>query len=111
MELADNDPLYRSATGIALASVLLMQVGNVLGRRHRHAQRSRSRPAAATACCCSASPSRSSSPGHCSTGRRCNGLLGTGPVAPEIFLLAWLGIPLLFGLDLARKRLSAKLAW
>jgi len=31
-------------------------------------------------------------------------------VAPEIFLLAWLGIPLLFGLDLGRKRLLTKAA-
>ena len=31
--------------------------------------------------------------------------LGTGPVAPGIFLLAWLGIPLIFGLDSLRKRL------
>jgi sodium/potassium-transporting ATPase subunit alpha len=35
-ELAANDPLYRSATGITLSSVILMQIGNVVGRRsHR----------------------------------------------------------------------------
>jgi sodium/potassium-transporting ATPase subunit alpha len=37
-------------------------------------------------------------------------ILGTGPVSPEIFLLAWLGIPLLFGLDMLRKRLLARTA-
>jgi len=35
-------------------------------------------------------------------------VLGTGPVAPEILLLAGLGMPLLFGLDLWRKRLLAR---
>ena len=30
-------------------------------------------------------------------------VLGTGPVAPEIFALAWLGIPLILGLDWLRK--------
>jgi sodium/potassium-transporting ATPase subunit alpha len=35
-------------------------------------------------------------------------LLGTGPVAFWIYALAWLGIPLLFLLDLARKRLAAR---
>ncbi len=31
------DPLYRSATGIALSSIVLMQVGNVIGRRRSDA--------------------------------------------------------------------------
>jgi len=106
-ELAGDDPLYRSACGIALASVLLMQIGNVLGRRHLvHTGIDR---------------------GLLSNRLLLFGiaveilfawallywpplqhLLGTGPVALEIFLLAWLGIPLLFGLDLLRKRLLAK---
>jgi sodium/potassium-transporting ATPase subunit alpha len=32
-ELAPGDPLYQSATGITLASVILMQIGNLVGRR------------------------------------------------------------------------------
>ena len=37
MDLAPDDPLYRSATGIALATILLMQIGNLIGRRYaRH---------------------------------------------------------------------------
>ena len=32
-EIGADDPLYRSATGIALASILLMQIGNLIGRR------------------------------------------------------------------------------
>jgi hypothetical protein len=31
-------------------------------------------------------------------------LLGTASVAPHIYAFAWLGIPLLFGLDLMRKQ-------
>ena len=32
--LSVTDPLYRSATGITLASVVFMQIGNLIGRRH-----------------------------------------------------------------------------
>ncbi len=32
-ELSSNTPLYQSATGIALSTILLMQIGNLLGRR------------------------------------------------------------------------------
>ena len=35
-------------------------------------------------------------------------VLGTGPVSTEIYLLAWLGIPLIFGLDYLRKRLAGE---
>ncbi len=35
-------------------------------------------------------------------------VLHTGPVAPAIYALAWLGIPVVFGLDYARKRLAAR---
>jgi hypothetical protein len=32
-------------------------------------------------------------------------VLGTGPVDVRVYLLAWLGVPLVFGIDLLRKRL------
>jgi sodium/potassium-transporting ATPase subunit alpha len=107
MELAGSDPLYRSATGIALASILLMQVANGISRRHlRRSGLDRSLlqnrlllfGIAAEITCAWAllywPPLQS--------------LLGTAPVAPELFLLALLGIPLLFGFDLLRKRLTFK---
>jgi sodium/potassium-transporting ATPase subunit alpha len=106
-ELADAEPLYRSATGITLSAVILTQIGNVIGRRsQRHSGLDRGLlrnrlillgiaveifiswgvlywpPLAA--------------------------VLGTGPVAFWIYALAWLGIPLLFLLDLARKRLAVR---
>ena len=103
-ELPANAPLYRSATGIALATILLMQIGNLLGRRY--ARRS------------------GLDRGIWKNRLMLLGIavqivfswallyfppvqkvLSTGPVAGGIYLLAWLGIPIIFGLDLLRKRL------
>lgn len=103
-QLADSAPLYRSATGIALASILLMQIGNLIGRR-----------------------SRSRSGLDAGVVRNpliiagiliqivfswavlyfppVQTVLGTGPVSPTVFFVAWLGIPVLFGLDYLRKRI------
>jgi sodium/potassium-transporting ATPase subunit alpha len=102
-ELAADAPLYRSATGIALATILLMQIGNLVGRRYAR---------------------RSGLDAGLFTNRLLlagiliqvvfswallytkplQKVLGTGPVAPGIYLLAWLGIPLIFGCDYLRKR-------
>jgi sodium/potassium-transporting ATPase subunit alpha len=108
-DLATSDPLYRSATAITLATIVMMQVGNVVGRRSR----------------------RSSG---LDAGLLRNHLLligmaleiafawailyfpplqkflGTGSVAWHIYALAWLGIPLLFTLDVARKKVIAALS-
>jgi len=108
-ELAGNDPLYLSACGITLASVLLMQVGNVLGRRHlyrsgidRGLLRNRLLLLGIAVEIVFAWALLYWPP--------LQRILGTGPVSVEIFLLAWLGIPLLFGLDVMRKRLLARTA-
>jgi len=37
-------------------------------------------------------------------------ILGTGPVAISVYAVAWLGVPLIFGLDYARKRIAWRLA-
>ena len=39
-----------------------------------------------------------------------NTVLGTGPVAWQVYAIAWAGIPLIFGLDYARKRIAMPLA-
>lgn len=103
-DLGVSDPLYRSATGIALATILLMQIGNLVGRRFAR---------------------RSGLDGGLFRNRLLlagiliqiifswallytaplQKILGTGPVSWKIYLLAWLGIPLIFGLDYMRKRL------
>jgi len=106
-ELALDDPRYRAATGITLASVVLMQVGNVVGRRSQHHS-------------------------GLDAGLWRNRLillgvavevvfswallyfeplqrfLATDRVPWHVYALAWLGIPLIFLLDLARKRLPRR---
>jgi sodium/potassium-transporting ATPase subunit alpha len=101
-DLAPGDPLYLSATGITLSSILLMQIGNLVGRRSRVQS-------------------------GIDVGLLRNPLLvvgvamemffswavlylepigrvlGTGPVEVHVYLVAWLGIPLIFGLDYLRK--------
>ncbi|MBU1163906.1 MAG: cation transporting ATPase C-terminal domain-containing protein, partial [Proteobacteria bacterium] len=104
-ELASNNALYRSATGIALSTILLMQIGNLIGRRFIYRS-------------------------GLDMGIFKNKLiffgiiiqivfswavlyfppaqkvLTTGPVSIEIYFLAWLGIPLIFGLDFIRKKVA-----
>jgi sodium/potassium-transporting ATPase subunit alpha len=104
-ELSAADPLYRSATGVTLASIILMQVGNVVGRR---------------------SLSHSGLDSGLLRNRvillgialelvfswailywpPLQSVLRTGPVMLPTYALAWLGVPLLFLLDAARKRLK-----
>jgi sodium/potassium-transporting ATPase subunit alpha len=101
-----GDPLYRSATGIALSTIVLMQIGNLVGRRSRDrsgldAGLLRNPLIVAgiglelvfSWAVLYAEPVRE--------------VLGTGPVAPALYAAAWLGIPLIFGLDYARKKVAA----
>ncbi|MDD2463748.1 MAG: cation-transporting P-type ATPase [Desulfobulbus sp.] len=95
-------PLYHSAVGITLASILLMQIGNLVGRRFTY---------------CSG----------LDFGLLTNHLLlagiliqillswailyyppialimNTGPVSPQVYALAWLGMIVLFTVDYCRK--------
>lgn len=108
-ELASSDPLYHSATGIALSSILLMQVGNLFGRRSqygsgldRNAFKNRLLVAGVLfeivfSYALLYIPAISS-------------VLGTGPVPVEIYAIAWMGIPLIFGLDYIRKRIAWRIA-
>ena len=105
--LSADAPLHRSAVGIALASILLLQIANLVGRRHERAS-------------------------GLDRGLFANRLilagiliqvvfsfgllyfpplqraLATGPVSGAVYGLAWLGVLVLFALDLARKRLAAR---
>jgi sodium/potassium-transporting ATPase subunit alpha len=105
-ELAVTEPLYRSATGISLATIILMQIGNLAGRRSIRGS-------------------------GLDTGLITNRLfvvgivleivfslallywpplqavLGTGPVDLRLYLLACLGVPLIFALDYVFKFLSS----
>jgi sodium/potassium-transporting ATPase subunit alpha len=104
--LAENAPLYHSATGITLAGIVLMQIGNGVGRRSlRHSGLDRGLLANPLLLLGIATEILFS--WAILYVPAVQAVLHTGPVAQEIYALAWLGIPVLFGLDYARKRLAA----
>jgi len=107
--LAPSDPLYRSATTITLASVVFMQMANVIGRRSerfsgidRGLWRNRLILAGIVAEAAFAWALLRWEPWQ--------RFLGTGPVPAPMVAVAALGAPLLFLLDDARKRLVRRRA-
>jgi sodium/potassium-transporting ATPase subunit alpha len=105
VELSVSDPLYRSATGITLSSIVIMQIANVIGRRSLRgsgvdAELFRNRLLWLGI---AVEVTFSWAILYCPPLRQ---FLGTGPVSWQVYALAWLGIPLLYLLDLARKQLS-----
>ncbi len=103
-ELASDALLYRSATGIALATILLMQIGNLIGRRYRLRSgldwglfRNRLLMAGILIQIVFSWALLYLPP--------LQKVLGTAAVSWQVYLVAWLGIPLIFGADLLRKRL------
>ncbi len=104
-ELDSMDPLYRSATGIALVSVILMQIGNVIGRRSDRGSgldigllRNRLMLLGIALEIVFAWAILYYPP--------VQSVLGTDQVPLFLFGLAWLGIPLVFALDFARSAYS-----
>ncbi|MHB1349325.1 MAG: cation-translocating P-type ATPase [Desulfobulbaceae bacterium] len=109
MELAPTDPVHRSATGIALAAVLLMQIGNLLGRRSRLGsgldRGLLANPLILIGICIQVVFSWA-----ILYWPPIQEVMGTGPVPLSIYGLAWCGVVLLFGADYLRKRISGKTA-
>ncbi len=108
MPMADADPLYRSATGIALATILLMQIGNLVGRRYTRASgldrgilKNRLMVAGIMIQIIFSWALLYLPP--------LQKILGTGPVGWPVYLAAWIGVPLIFGADYLRKHLTGKL--
>ena len=107
MELPATAALYHSATGIALATILLMQIGNLIGRRYR--RRSGldrglfTNPLLLLGIIVQVVLSWGTLYYH-----PLQRVLHTGPVSPEIYALAWLGIPLIFGADYLRKLVATR---
>ena len=106
--LDTSDPLYRSATGIALSTIVLMQIGNLIGRRSRYGSgidagllRNRLIVAGVTLEILFSWALLYTEP--------VQRLLGTGPVSVEVYAAAWLGIPLIFSLDFLRKKMALAL--
>jgi sodium/potassium-transporting ATPase subunit alpha len=102
-ELSASDPLLRSATGITLATVVLMQVGNVVGRRSLRTAGFDAGLFRNNLILLGVAVEIVFSWAILYF-RPVQELLGSGPVSWQIYALAWLGIPLLFVLDLVRKK-------
>jgi sodium/potassium-transporting ATPase subunit alpha len=105
--LTATDPLYQSATGLALATIMLMQIGNFIGRRS--ATRSGLDRGLLTnpliligfALEIAFAWATLYFPPLCR-------VLGTGPVSVQMYAMAWLGAPLIFVADYLRKKLFAR---
>lgn len=98
------DPLVRSASGLALVSIFLMQIGNLVGRRSQTASGidgglvKNPLLLAGVAVQITFSWAALYFPPLAR-------VLGTAPVDADLYALAWLGAPLIYLTDLARKRL------
>ena len=107
-DLSVRDPLYLSATGITLSSIILMQIGNLFGRRSRTGS--------------GLSLDFLSNPliiggivfeivfsWAILYFEPLSAVLGTGPVDLGVYATAWAGPFVIFTLDYARKRVLAGL--
>jgi sodium/potassium-transporting ATPase subunit alpha len=103
-----SDPLYQGATGIALSTILLMQIGNLIGRRYRDRSGLDSGILRNKLILAGIVIQVVFSWATLYT-PFLNRVLGTQPVEPWIYALAWAGVPLIFLSDLARKRLATRL--
>jgi sodium/potassium-transporting ATPase subunit alpha len=103
--LSEADPLYHSATGITLASIVLMQVGNVIGRRSRRGS-GLDRGLLANRILLLGVATEILFSWMILYAPPVQTFLQTGPVPWQIYAFAWFGMPLLFGLDWFRKRLA-----
>ena len=101
-EIGADDPLYRSATGIALASILLMQIGNLIGRRSRF-KSGLDRGLVENRLMLMGIALQIVFSWAVLYAPPVSAVLGTGPVPLYIYATAWSGVPLIFGLDYARK--------
>lgn len=104
-ELASSDPLYRSATGITLSSILLMQIGNLFGRRSR-TQSGLDLDAFKNPLLVTGIVFEIIFSWAILYFPPVSNVIGSGPVDPYIYAIAWIGMPLIFGLDFLRKKLA-----
>ncbi len=103
-ELSTHDPLYRSATGIALATVILMQIGNLIGRRHL-VRSGFDRGLLTNPLLLLGILTQIAFSWGLLYFPPLQNILGTAPVDWPLYLISWLGIPLIWGADYARKRI------
>ncbi|MDZ4818683.1 MAG: cation-transporting P-type ATPase, partial [Planctomycetota bacterium] len=105
-QLPESSELYRSATGITLATVILMQIGNLIGRRTL-TQSGLDRGLFTNKLFLIGIGVEIAFSWAVLYWPPLQAILGTAPVAWQVYLLAWLGVPLIFGLDYLRKVLAA----
>ncbi len=107
-DLPAQDALYRSATGITLASIVLMQIGNLFGRRSRFGT-GIDRDILRNPLIMAGVAFKIIFSWAVLYFPPVADVLGTGPVDPAVFAAACLGPFLVFGLDYGRKKLAQ--AW
>jgi len=106
-ELASNDQLYKSATGIALATILLMQIGNLVGRRY-HRKTGVDKGLLTNRLLLAGIVIQVLFSWGLLYVPWLQRILGTAPVDWTVYIAAWIGIPLIFGADYLRKCLLPK---
>jgi sodium/potassium-transporting ATPase subunit alpha len=104
-DLPARDALYRSATGITLSSIILMQVGNLIGRRSLSGT-GFDRALFANPLIVGGIAIEIVFSWAMLYFPPVADVLGTGPVDPAIYAVAWLGPFLIWGLDYGRKRIA-----
>jgi sodium/potassium-transporting ATPase subunit alpha len=102
--LPSSSPLYRSATGIALATILLMQIGNLVGRRYEY-RSGLDRGLIGNRLILAGILIQIALSWALLYWPPLQRALNTGPVTPAVYGLAWLGIVLIFAIDYLRKYL------
>ncbi len=102
VELPVDSQLYRSATGITLATILLMQIGNLIGRRY-HRQSGLNRGLFTNRLILLGIIIQVFFSWATLYWPPVQNVLNTGPVSAGVYGLAWLGIVLIFGADYLRK--------
>ncbi len=108
-DLPGDSPLYRSAMGIALSTILLMQIGNLVGRRYER-RSGLDRGLFANKLILLGIIIQVVFSWATLYSPLMNRILQTGPVPVEIYLMGWLGIILIFGADYLRKKVAGRLA-
>jgi sodium/potassium-transporting ATPase subunit alpha len=105
--LAGGDPLYRSATAITLVTTILMQIGNVIGRRS-HTGSGLDKGLLRNGVILAGIALEVLFAWSVVSVPAVQRVLGTAPVSWDIVALAALGIPLILALDWARKRIATR---
>ena len=105
--LPADAPLYHSAVGIALASILLLQIANLIGRRHERAS-GLDRGLFANRLILAGILIQLVFSFGLLYWAPLQRVLATGPVSGTVYGLAWLGVVVLFALDLVRKACFAR---